>query len=184
MNSEYATKQENTLEALKKSSAGMIRTQTEREYLPKVVAIPTEQWEAFCAWAREAVTFQPTLYKQIEALATREELTEMTENFLSEQDGTALELQKSITQSLVGIAGSFKTTLEDVRAENARAGRAREQYISSVKAELDSRYDKLNGLKQEAEGLLKKFHRYMVTTIIAAAGSSALLSAIVFLLMR
>ena len=83
-----------------------------------------------------------------------------------------------------GIAGSFKTTLEDVRAENARAGRAREQSISSVKADLDSRYDKLNGLKQEAEGLLKKFHRYMVTTIIAAAGSSALLSAIVFLLMR
>ena len=101
--SEYATKQENTLEALKKSSAGMIRTQAEREYLPKVVAIPTEQWEAFCAWAREAVTFQPTLYKQIETLATREDLTEMTENFLSEQDGTALELQKSITQTLVGI---------------------------------------------------------------------------------
>ena len=122
-------------------------------YQPTVYAIP-EQWlEKEMQLLADAVQFQPTLYRQISNLATREEWAEMQES-----------QKMQIYRVLDGYA-------KDVVYQLQQDGKKREEFSSSLSRKLSEHLRDLNNAKENLERTCRK---WVLITAAVSAGSSML----------
>ena len=98
MSSDYENSNMNatSLEVLIQANGQAVETRQRIPYEMVVYAIP-EQWrEEEMELLRQAVTFQPTLYKQIDMLATRQDLQYLLTDQRTVLQAESLEMQASM----------------------------------------------------------------------------------------
>ena len=109
------------LEELTKANAEVLDTRESVPYQPVVYAIPEEWRKAEKELLEQAVQFQPTLYRMIQTLATRQELEQM---------------QTTLAQIL---RAEKQETLHSIRTTLEQAGSESDKYLSEwSKAQLES----------------------------------------------
>ena len=102
MSSDYENSNMNatSLEALIQANGQVVETRQRIPYEMVVYAIP-EQWrEEEMELLRQAVTFQPTLYKQIDMLATRQDLQYLLTDQRTVLQAESREMQNSMRRIL------------------------------------------------------------------------------------
>ena len=130
-------------------------------YQPTVYAIP-EQWlEKEMQLLADAAQFQPTLYRLISNLATREEISQMQ------------------TDQKAQIYRTLDRYTKDVMYQLQQDGKAREKFFSKLSAEVTAEVRKL---QDEYDKQQKKNLQYMGITVGASAVLSALVSGLLLLL--
>lgn len=164
MNSESANGSQRNLalEMLKKSNAAAVQTITEEPYQPVVYAIPKEHWLMMTKLLQEAVQFQPTLYKQIEGLATWNQINLGVDKLLEAEEQY---LQALVTE-LTTANGETHRKLEQTISQ---AGRMQEESTSKISAAVKTEVQKMDGLVSSLSQRMTKF-------LIGTAAASVLLS--------
>ncbi len=182
MNSEYENKLQNTpavssMDKLKAASRTAVKTIEETPYQPIVYAIPKEDWNAFREWTKQAVTFHPTLYQQIEALTTKKESEAYTDEIWNEIRNWAEEVTGNEQKTSESIVPKVQTLLNQNKELLEQDGRMREQFISVLDLKETNRI-------KEFKELLTGMKRWIVTMMVSTIGGSAILSTVICLLMR
>ena len=122
-------------------------------YQPTVYAIP-EQWlEKEMQLLADAAQFQPTLYRLISNLATREEWTQM---------------QESQKMQIYRVLDSYA---KDVVYQLQQDGKKREEFSSSLSRKLS---EHLRDLSNAKENLERTCHKWVLIAAAVSAGSSML----------
>ena len=141
------------LEELTKANGEVLEVREQVPYQPVVYAIPEEWRLAEKALLEQAVQFQPTLYRMMQTLATRQELEQM-------QTAQAQILRQEKQETL----RSVQTILE-------QAGNESDKHLSEwSKAQSES----LRAMNEIASRLEKKVTKLMIAGISASAAVSVL----------
>ena len=161
MNSDYEKNSlsATAMEALIQANGQAVETRQRIPYEMVVYAIPEEWREEEMNLLRQAVQFQPTLYKQIDTLATRQDL----QHLLTDQR-TVLQAESREMQS------SMRRILQ-------QDGSVREQNFSRTSDLLSENRKDILQLVERLESKLKKI-------IIGTAVSSVTLSVLVCLALQ
>ena len=121
----------------------------ETPYQPIVYAVPKEWIENWMKLLEQAVEFQPTLYRLISLLATREELAKMQ----AQQQKILLDMKKEML-------GNVQTTLQ-------QDGKTREQFSANtskmLSASLKAMEDTVQHLEQR---IMKKVARASILSVV------------------
>ena len=140
-----------SLSQLVQRNAGALETREQIPYQHTVYAIPEEWRKKEEQLLADAVQFQPTLYRLIEDLMTRQEFTEIQES------------QKTqIYQSL----GSHEKQVDYLLRQD---GKAREKYFSDLSRKLSDSLQDLNNAKERMEQTCRKW--VLITAVVSAASS-------------
>lgn len=153
------------LEMLKKSNAAAVQTIAEEPYQPVVYAIPKELWLMMTKLLQEAAQFQPTLYKQIEALATWAQINRGVDKLLKTEE----QYLQALVTNLVTANGETHRKLEQTISQT---GRMQEESSSKISAAVSSEVQKMDGLVSSLSLRMTKF-------LIGTAVTSVLLSVLV-----
>ena len=158
MNSDYEKNSlsATAMEALIQANGQAVETRQRIPYEMVVYAIPEEWREEEMNLLRQAVQFQPTLYKQIDILATRQDWQDL----LTDQR-TVLQMES-------------REMLASMRRILQQDGSVREQYSSELSKMLSDGREELHRLTLGLEDSIRKI-------IIGTAVSSAALSVLVCL---
>ncbi len=155
MNSDYETNDmpATSLEALIQANGQAVETRQRIPYEMTVYAIP-EQWrEEEMKMLRAAVEFQPTLYKMIGKLATRQELQQMQE------------------QHLYTIRMNHQEHLRSIRSTLQQDGSAKEKHSSEVSKLLS---DSLKAMEATTVKLEQKVRRLLIASVVTSTAASVL----------
>lgn len=137
---------------VEKNSQSMVEIELE-PYTPTVYAIPEPIWASMMEMLKTACTFQPTLYKKLEPLATRDELQEYVEN-IRELEGQYMQITVG---HLTGIQDENLNQirkllrLEQTARENfqKQVGSAQEEFTSKVSKDFSAWKKELEAFQQE-----------------------------------
>ncbi len=137
---------------VEKNSQSMVEIELE-PYTPTVYAIPEPIWASMMEMLKTACTFQPTLYKKLEPLATRDELQEYVEN-IRELEGQYMQIT---VDHLTGIQDENLNQirkllrLEQTARENfqKQVGSAQEEFTSKVSKDFSAWKKELEAFQQE-----------------------------------
>ncbi len=163
MNSGYETNDmpATSLEALIQANGQAVETRQRIPYEMTVYAIP-EQWrEEEVKMLRTAVEFQPTLYKMIGKLATRQELQQMQEQYL------------------YTIRMDHQEHLRSIRSTLQQDGSAREKHSSEVSRMLS---DSLKAMEDTTVKLEQKVRKLLIASVVTSTAASVLVCAVWLLL--
>ena len=117
--------QQNTaVDMLKQKNARTVSELERIPYLPQVYAIPIEQREKESRLLEDAVEFQPKLYRLIERLATRKELTDHCTEI---QNIEADYMQRTVQ----AVVNTNADTVAQMQTMVEQAGKNQEQFISN-----------------------------------------------------
>ncbi len=142
-----------SLEALIQANGQAVETRQKIPYEMAVYAIP-EQWrEEEVKMLQAAVEFQPTLYKMIGKLATRQELQQMQE------------------QHLYTIRMDHREHLRSIRSILQQDGSAREKHSSEVSRILS---DSLKAMEATTVKLEQKVRKLLIASVVASTAVSVL----------
>ena len=125
----------------------------ETPYQPIFYAVPKEWMENGIKLLEQAVEFQPTLYRLISLLATREELAKMQ----IQQQKVLLDMKKEML-------GSVQTTLQ-------QDGKTREQFSTDTSKML---FDSLKAMEDTAQRLEQRIMKKVTRASILSAVLSVL----------
>lgn len=153
MNSDYENSNMNatSLEALIQANGQAVEIRQRIPYEMVVYAIP-EQWrEEEMELLRQAVKFQPTLYTQIDTLATRQDL-----QYLLTDQRTVLQAESREMQN------SMRRVLE-------QDGSAREKFSSELSGMLSDSLKAMEATTVRLEQKVKKLTRISVAASMAAS---------------
>ena len=153
MNSDYENSNMNatSLEALIQANGQAVEIRQRIPYEMVVYAIP-EQWrEEEMELLRQAVKFQPTLYTQIDTLATRQDL-----QYLLTDQRTVLQAESREMQN------SMRRVLE-------QDGSAREKFSSELSGMLSVSLKAMEATTVRLEQKVKKLTRISVAASMAAS---------------
>ena len=125
----------------------------EAPYPPIVYTVPKEWLENGIKLLEQAVTFQPTLYRLISLLSTREELAKMQ----PQQQKVLLDMKKEML-------GSVQTTLQ-------QDGKARERFSTDTSKMLS---DSLKAMEDTAQRLEQRIMKKVARASILSAVLSVL----------
>ena len=115
---------------------------------------------------KEALEFQPELYRLISQRATREELQIHADRIVN--------LEKNyMNQTLQKFSKDCQQMIDQMKAIFEQDGKNREQFISDCSSALKVERDKLS---QELESLRRRTRRILITVSIMATALSALVS--------
>ncbi len=167
-NLQRAPQKNTAVAALTQRNAAAVREIQLTEYQPIVYAIPKEQREMEQQLLMDSAAFQPTLYRQIETLATREEL----ENRLTQFENRQNRYLTITVERMQEVNGKL---LEAVRQTVSRDGKAREEFISSCTLELEQGRQRI---EHTIAGLRRKLLWLMVGTSLGAVALSVLACAV------
>ena len=151
LQSDNRSQNNSALEMLTKRNTEAVEDLELTPYEPIVYAIPIEQRDVELNLLKDAVQFQPTLYRQISALATRQELR----NFLSQT-----------TQSLTLENGK---TVGEMRSLIQQDGKNLEKFISQCSKAVDAGSEQLRDT-------VRKLHWKIVGIMIGTSVTSVALS--------
>ena len=141
------------LEELTKANGEVLDTRASVPYQPVVYAIPEEWRLAEKNLLEEAVQFQPTLYRMIQTLATRQELEQM---------------QTTLAQIL---RAEKQETLRSIQTTLEQAGSESDKHLSEwSRAQSES----LRAMNEIASRLEKKVTKLLITGVSASAAVSVL----------
>ena len=141
------------LEELTKANGEVLEVREQVPYQPIVYAIPEEWRKAEKELLEQTVQFQPTLYRMMQALATRQELEQ---------------LQTALVQIL---RQEKQETLRSVQTILEQAGNESDKHLSEwSKAQSES----LRAMNEIASRLEKKVTKLMIAGISASAAVSVL----------
>lgn len=162
---ENRSQKNSPLEALIAANTESLERMEDIPYQPIVYAIPKEQREEEFKLIQQAVKFQPELYRKMEPLATKDELTKYCRT-LQETERQYIEQAVSrLTEA------NLKTTAE-MQARIEQAGRMQEKFISDASKALDFG-------KQELGSVIRGLRRRITGLMAAAFLGSLLLSVLV-----
>ena len=125
----------------------------ETPYQPIVYAVPKEWIENWMKLLEQAVEFQPTLYRLISLLSTREELAKMQ----TQQQKVLLDMKKEML-------GSVQTTLQ-------QDGKARERFSTDTSKMLS---DSLKAMEDTVQCLEQRIMKKVTRASILSAMLSVL----------
>ena len=162
-NLQRAPQKNSAVAALTQRNAAAVREIQLTEYQPIVYAIPKEQREME-QLLMDAAAFQPTLYRQIETLATREELAQFGER-----------QNRYLTITVERMQEANGKLLEAVRQTVSQDGKAREAFISSCASELEQARQRV---ENTIAGMRRKIMWLMVGTSLGAVALSVLACAV------
>ncbi len=163
MNSDYEKNDmtATSLEALIQANGQAVDTRQRIPYEMAVYAIP-EQWrEEEVKMLRAAVEFQPTLYKMIGKLATRQELQQMQE------------------QCLYTIRMDHQEHLRSIRSTLQQDGSVREKHSSEISRMLS---DSLKAMDATTARLEQEVRKLLIASVVASTAASVLACAVWHLL--
>lgn len=163
-NLQRAPQKNSAVAALTQRNAAAVREIQLTEYQPIVYAIPKEQREMEQQLLMDATAFQPTLYRQIETLATREELAQF-----GDRQNQYLTLTVERMQEANG------KLLDAVRQAVSQDGKAREAFISSCTSELEQNRQRI---EHTIADMRRKILWLMVGTSLGAVALSVLACAV------
>ena len=130
----------------------------ETPYQPIVYAVPKEWIENWMKLLEQAVEFQPTLYRLISLLATREELAKMQ----AQQQKVLLDMKKEML-------GSVQTTLQ-------QDGKTREEFSTSTSQMLSASLKAMEDTAQRLEQrIMKKVARASILSAVLSVLACGLL---------
>lgn len=130
----------------------------ETPYQPIVYAVPKEWIENWMKLLEKAVEFQPTLYRLISLLATREELAKMQ----AQQQKVLLDMKKEML-------GSVQTTLQ-------QDGKTREQFFTDTSKMLSASIKALEDTALRLEQrIMKKVARASILSAVLSVLACGLL---------
>ncbi len=155
MNSDYEQNDMDTtsLEALIQANGQVVETRQRIPYEMTVYAIP-EQWrEEEVKMLRAAVEFQPTLYKMIGKLATRQELQQMQEQYL------------------YTIRMDHQEHLRSIRSTLQQDGSAREKHSSEISRMFS---DSLKAMEETTSRLERKVRKLLIASVVTSTAASVL----------
>lgn len=161
------------IDRLKAATQATVQVVEEIPYLPTVYAIPKEDWEAFQHGLREVLTFQPTLYKQIKELATREEL-----DATLEADWDAYKSLANVAVKKIGEETEpIRKQMHEMREALEQDGKKRERSICDIELSARRNYKDLTDLARSVR-------RWIIGALAGSAVLSGLVSLLVSLLLR
>lgn len=155
MNSDYEKNDmtATSLEALIQANGQAVETRQRVPYEMAVYAIP-EQWrEEEMKMLHAAVEFQPTLYRMIDKLATRQELQQMQEQYL------------------YTIRTAQQEHLRSIRSTLQQDGSVREKHSSEISRMLS---DSLKAMEATTPKLEQKVRKLLITSVVASTAASVL----------
>ena len=163
MNSDYEknTLSDTALEALIQANGQAVETRQRIPYEMVVYAIPEKWREEEMDLLRQAVKFQPTLYKQIDTLATRQDWQDL----LTDQR-TVLQMESREMQN------SMRRILQ-------QDGSVREKFSSDLSGMLS---DSLKAMKTTASRLEQKVRKLTRISVAASTVASVLVCVVWHLL--
>lgn len=141
-----------SLSQLVQRNAQALETREQIPYQHTVYAIPEEWRKKEEQLLADAVQFQPTLYRQISTLATREEL-----------DGKAETLRRQHYQRCTSMEDKVERFLQ-------QDGKKREEYFSDLSRKLFESLRDLNNTKERMEQTCRKW--VLITAAVSAASST------------
>lgn len=145
-----------SLEALIQANGQAVETRQRIPYEMTVYAIP-EQWrEEEVKMLRTIVEFQPTLYRMIGKLATRQELQQMQEQYL------------------YTIRMDHRECLRSIRSTLQQDGSVREKHSSEVSRMLS---DSLKAMDATTLKLEQRVRKLLITSVVASTAASVLVCA-------
>ena len=139
------------MEALIQANGQAVETRQRIPYEMVVYAIPEEWREEEMKLLRQAVQFQPTLYKQIDTLATRQDL----QHLLTDQR-TALQVESREMQS-------------SVRRILQQDGSVREKFSSELSGMLSASLKAMEATTSRLEQKVRKLTRISVAASMVAS---------------
>ena len=142
-----------SLEALIQANGQSMEVREQVPYQPVVYAIPEEWLQAEKVMLEQAVKFQPTLYRMIGTLATKEEM----------ERAYQIHLTQLIRQN--------EDTMKAVRNTLQQDGNMREKYSSELSKMLS---DSLRAMETVASNLQKKITKILIATAVSSAALSVL----------
>ena len=153
MNSDYEKNSLNAtaMEALIQANGQAVETRQRIPYEMVVYAIPEEWREEEMNLLRQAVQFQPTLYKQIDTLATRQDL----QHLLTDQR-TVLQAESREMQS------SMRRILQ-------QDGSVREKFSSELSGMLSASLKAMEATTSRLEQTVRKLTRISVAASMVAS---------------
>ena len=166
--SENSSQRNSALENLVQQNEDAISVIEYQEYEPQVFAIPVRQRTEEFNLLKQAASFQPTLYRKIDALATRKEL----QDFVSEITDIEARYMEQTTGNLTQ---ANRETVTVLRNSVTQAGKDQEKFISDSSKLLR---ETVNDIRSTAENLRRQLIRIMVTTEVGSALLSVLASAV------
>lgn len=161
------------IDRLKAATQATVQVVEEIPYLPTVYAIPKEDWEAFRHGLREVLTFQPTLYKQIEGLTTREELDATLQADWDSYQHLANIAVKKIGEEIEPI----RKQLNAIREELERDGKKRERIICDMETSAHHHFE-------DMADLVRSIKRRVIDALVGSVILSGLVSLLIGLLLR
>jgi hypothetical protein len=166
--SENKSQKNSAVSSLTRRNAAAVREIQLTEYQPIVYAIPKEQREMEQQLLMDAAAFQPILYRQIETLATREELVDQLTQFENRQN-------RYLTITVEGMQNANGKLLESVRQTVSQDGKAREAFISGCSSELEQSRQRI---EHTIAGMRRKILWLMAGTSLGAVALSVLACAV------
>ena len=161
MNSNYENGSSMSLEDLVNMNAEATVPLNEVPYQPIVYAVPQEWLASWKNLLENAVRFQPTLYRQITPLATKEEQENLRVKMRADVEVAKREVEKS---------------LKELKEQD---GKKKETFYSDLSKTFAAEVRKL---QDEYDKQQKKNLQYMGITVGASAVLSALVSGLLLLL--
>ena len=163
-----------SVDALLRSNRESVETFGLTPYQPIIYAIPEEQRQAEYALLQRAAEFQPTLYRMLEPLATKEELQSYARSLLNAAT-------QAVEQTADELATGNNRTVAELEQSIRQAGRQQEKFISDSSSLLDTRTKELDGV---IDSLRRKLLRIQIWTSVSAAALSALVSVVLWQLLN
>ena len=161
MNSNYENGSSMSLEDLVNMNAEATVPLNEVPYQPIVYAVPKDWMENWKTLLENAVRFQPTLYRQITPLATKEEQENLRVKMRADVEVAKREVEKS---------------LKELKEQD---GKKKETFYSDLSKTFAA---EVKTLQDEYGKQQKKNLQYMALTVGASAVLSALVSGLLLLL--
>ena len=141
-----------------------------KPYTPTVYAIPGPMWESMMEMLKTACTFQPTLYRKLEPLATWEEVQELAGQLEETQE-------QAVKQALTAVAQTNRQALTEIREElekehiqresfQKQVGSAQEEFTSKASKDFSAWKKELEAFQQETERRWRSLRRRITLGLV------------------
>ena len=150
-----------------------------KPYTPTVYAIPDTIWTAMINLLQNAVTFQPTLYRKLEPLATWAEVQELAGQLEETQEQTVKKALTAVAQTNRQALTEIREDLEKehIQRENLQkqVGSAQEEFTFKVSKDFSAWKKELEAFGQENQrrwkGMALRFTLGLVLSWALACGA-------------
>lgn len=141
-----------------------------KPYTPTVYAIPDTIWASMMEMLKTACTFQPTLYKKLEPLATWAEVQELAGQLEETQEQTVKKALTAVAQTNQQVLTEIREELEKEHIQREsfqkQVGSAQEEFTSKVSKDFSAWKKELETFGQETERRWRSLRRRITLGLV------------------